>query len=330
MIDSDPIAILREIADGFSVSRCLHVVAELGIADALDETPQTAEALAASADVHAGALRRVMRLLCAHGVFAMQGDRYCHSPSSRRLRTDHPRSMRPYMRLVGSTFNWASYQALEYSVRTGLPAAGEIHPGGFWPYMAAHPHESSVFNAAMTARGRAQATATIAAYDFSELERIGDIGGGRGHLLRAVLDATPAARGVLFDLPRVLNEAADAASDRLTLQPGDFFKDSLPCCDAYLLMDVLLNWPDDDALGILEAVRRAAPPHARLLVIEMLVTDDPRPHWSKRLDIHMLASLGGRQRTLSEFETMLTQAGFALKRQIETGAEVSIFEAAVA
>jgi hypothetical protein len=44
---------------------------------------------------------------------------------------------------------------------------------------------------------------------------------------------------VLFDLPHVIEDAADMAFDRLTLQAGDFFKDSLPVCDAYLVMEII-------------------------------------------------------------------------------------------
>jgi hypothetical protein len=63
------------------------------------------------------------------------------------------------------------------------------------------------------------------------------IGGGSGHLLRAILDAAPNARGVLFDLAHVIEEAG-IASERLTFPAGDFFRDELPACDAYLLMEI--------------------------------------------------------------------------------------------
>ena len=122
---------------------------------------------------------------------------------------------------------------------------------------------------------------------------VGDIGGGSGHLVRAVLDAVPAATGVLFDLPHGIEEAAGSASERLALQAGDFFRDALPVCDAYLLMEIIHDWADDEAVAILRAVRRAAPAHATLLLIETIIPPDPGPDWSKMLDIHMLALLGG-------------------------------------
>jgi hypothetical protein len=92
--------------------------------------------------------------------------------------------------------------------------------------------------------------------------------GPRGHLLHAVLDAVPTAGGVLFDLPYVVKDAASIASERLTLQAGDFFKDTLPVCDAYLVMEVIHAWGDGEAVAILQAIHRAAPSHAKVLLIE--------------------------------------------------------------
>jgi hypothetical protein len=84
---------------------------------------------------------------------------------------------------------------------------------------------------------------------FFAFATIGDIGGGLGHLLRAVLEKTPRSRGILFDLPNVVESAKQFASDRFSVQGGDFFKDALPRCDAYLLMDVIHAWGDRIPLG---------------------------------------------------------------------------------
>jgi O-methyltransferase domain len=327
VIEPNPFATLTQIAGGYCLPRSLHVVAELGVADALDETPRTAADLAASVGAHPDALGRVLRLLAAHGVFEMQGETFRHSPASRLLRTDHPQSMRAFARMFGLPIFWATFEAMEHSVRTGLPAASEMFPEGFWAYFAQHPEEGRVFNAAMGAKAQGAVAGILASYDFSDFGRIGDIGGGSGHLLRAVLDAEPSAEGVLFDLPHVIEEAAGVASERLTLQAGDFFRDDLPTCDAYLLMEIIHDWADEESVAILQAVRRAAPPHAKLLLIETIVPDDPGPDWSKMLDIIMLTLLGGRQRTQQEYEALLAQSGFLFQREIDTDAGISILEA---
>ncbi|MGI8782978.1 MAG: methyltransferase [Acidobacteriota bacterium] len=330
MTKPNPFSTLQQIAGGYCLSRCLHVIADLGVADVLnEETPQTAADLAKAVGAHPGSLGRVLRLLSAHGVFESQGDTFGHSPASRLLRTDHPQSMRAFARMLGLPITWEAYGALEHAVRTGVPAADKVFPGGFWAYLAAHPQASSIFNGAMAAKAHGQVAGVLASYDFSGFDLIGDIGGGRGHLLRAVLDATPKAKGVLFDLPHVLKEAAGLASQRLALQAGDFFKDALPRCDAYTVMEIIHDWADQEAVAILKAIRRAAPPHAKLLVIETIIPDDPGPHWSKALDIHMLAFVGGLQRTRQQYEALFDSAGFSFTREIDTGADISIVEAGV-
>ena len=321
---------MLQIAGGYCVPRCLHIVADLGVADALDETSRTAAELACSVGGHPDALGRALRLLAAHGVFEAHGDMFRHSPASRLLRSDHPQSLRAFARMIGLPINWAIYGALDHTLRTGLPAADRVFPAGLWAYYAEHPEEAGIFSAAMAAKAHGQVAGVIAAYDFSRFSRIGDLGGGRGHLLQAALASAPSAQGVLFDLPHVIAEAAGLASERLTLQAGDFFEDALPICDVYLLMEIIHDWGDEQALAILKAIRHAAPSQARLLVIEQMVPDDPGPHWSKMVDIHMLTLVGGRQRTRQEYAALFDQAGLCFEREIDTGRDISILEAVAA
>ena len=152
----------------------------------------------------------------------------------------------------------------------------------------------------MTARAAGDTAAVLAAHDFSTSRRIVDVGGGRGHLLHAVLEATPQAHGILFDLPGVV-EAAGPAHPRLIRQAGDFFVDPLPAADTYLLMDVLHDWADAEALAILAAVRRAATDDAKVLVIEGILPEDVDPG-SLTLDVIMLTVTGGRERTARSCE----------------------------
>jgi C-methyltransferase len=132
----------------------------------------------------------------------------------------------------------------------------------------------------MVSKSRTVLPAVAEAYDFSPFATIADIGGGRGHLLKLVLDRAPHARGVLFDLPHVVAEAEPAP--RLTLAPGSFFADELPRANAYLLMDLLHDWDDADAARILQAVRRAASSGAKLLIVETLVAEAPSSCWPSR------------------------------------------------
>jgi len=149
-----------------------------------------------------------------------------------------------------------------------------------------------------------------------------DIGGGRGHILRAILDATPQATGVLFDLPHVL--AAAAPSERLALHGGGFFNDRLPHADAYNLSEVLHDWPDEEAAAIVRAVRAAAREGAHVLVLEAILPDEPGPHAAKMLDVIMLALTGGRERTRMEHEALMRAGGFRLERVVPTANPISV------
>ncbi|MBA3428266.1 MAG: hypothetical protein H0U07_06805 [Actinobacteria bacterium] len=132
-------------------------------------------------------LDRVLRLLAAHDVFDHRGGAYGHTPASSLLRSDHPMSMAAFASMFGLPAVWGSLTALEHSVRTSAPAVQTIEPAGFWAYLQERPEEAAVFGRAMTAKAGADIAAVVGAHDFSRFETIADIGGGRGHLLRAVL-----------------------------------------------------------------------------------------------------------------------------------------------
>lgn len=312
---------LWALSTAFVASRALHVVAELGVADHLADTPAKVEDLAAACGADPDALDRTLRLLATQGIFAADGDRFQHTETSRLLRSDHPMSMRAFARMWGLPGFVGTFDRLDHSLRTGAPAAELLGPGAIWGHLQRNPEEARVFGEAMTAKAAAEIAAVLAAYDFASTTTVADIGGGRGHLLRAVLDAAPAARGVLFDLPQVIDafDAPPEGSDRLTLHAGDFFVDPLPAADLYLLMEVIHDWADAEAGAILRAVRRAAASGARVLLIENALADgapDPR---GRTLDLIMLAATGGRERSASRLAGLLAESGFHGAKVIETG-----------
>jgi C-methyltransferase len=177
----------------------------------------------------------------------------------------------------------------------------------------------------MTAKAAGETAEVLGAYDFSSSRRIVDVGGGRGHLLHAILEATPRARGILVDLPGVV-EAGGPAHPRLVRQAGDFFVDPLPAADTYLVMDVIHDWADAEALAILTVIRRAAMDDTRVLLIEGLLPENLDPG-SLTIDVIMLAVTGGRERTDAELGRLLDAAGLRLARVIDTPGRLRIAEA---
>lgn len=314
---------LADLAKGHIPARCLHVIAEAGVADAVGREGATPAAIAAHTGLSADALDRMLRLLAAHGVFAHGADgTYVHTSASDLLRSDHPGSLRSYVRMTGMPAFWDRYTELHAAARPGRPPHTMA---SLVEYFASHPEESAIFNAAMVSKSRTVLPAVAAGYDFSAFATIADVGGGRGHLLKLILERTPQAQGILFELPHVI--ADTPPTTRLRLAPGSFFTDPLPAADAYLLMDLLHDWDDSQAERILRAVRRAAQPGARVLLVETLVAEAPGPHFGKTLDIIMLAVTGGRERTATQHGALLAATGFRLTRVVPTASQYSIVEA---
>jgi len=321
-----PPEIIRTLSTAVVPCRCLCVVAELGVADEIEDEPMTVDELASRCDADADALNRVLRLLASYGIFRRVGRAYEHTPTSRSLRSDDPMSMRAFARMWGTPMFSTVFSNLEHSVRTGAPA---LEANGPWDYyFQDHPDEAQIFAQGMSARASVDIAAVLDAFDFSRYGTIADIGGGRGLLLRAVLEVTPGSKGVLFDLPTAI-DALDLQDERLTTQAGDFFVDSLPVADAYLLMDVLHDWDDAHCAAILSAIRRAAAPGATVLVIENVLGEQEEEQAKRRntVDVVMLAATGGRERTANELSSLFNRAGFSNGAVTDTSGPVRIVEA---
>jgi hypothetical protein len=196
---------------------------------------------------------------------------------------------------------------------------------GLFEYFQTHPDAGALFDEAMESLAPHFAPAFAAAYDFSTMQHVVDVGGGTGMLLRVVLERHAHLRGTLFELPDVV--ARVPTGDRLSVAQGSMFTDAPPPADAYVLAHVLHDWDDDSCMRVLQNLRRAMPSHARVLIYETLAPP-PNNRWSQdRIqDLEMLAMLPGRERTREEFDAIFSRAGFSLNRVIATGAAESILE----
>ena len=115
----------------------------------------------------------------------------------------------------------------------------------------------------------------------------------------------------------------------LKFQAGDFFEDTLPVCDAYLMTQILHDWSDHEADKILKGIRRSAPPHAKLLIGEFVIPEDGKPSWTLFVDLIMLGELTGKERTQAEFRGLLAESGFRLDRVIDAGFNTFLLESSV-
>lgn len=197
--------------------------------------------------------------------------------------------------------------------------------------MGSEPELGAIFNDAMTSVSELAIAPVVAAYDFSRFGTIADIGGGHGRLLAAILQAAPRSRGVLYDLPQVVDGAPAmlgkyGTADRVRVIPGSFF-DSVPAgADAYVMKNIIHDWPDTEALSILRNVRAAATPGTTLLLIEGVIPDHDREFLGKWTDMEMLIGIAARERTEDDYRKLYEEAGFRLTRVVETASPFSLVE----
>jgi SAM-dependent methyltransferase len=315
---------------GYLFAAALNAAVELGVADRLEQGPRSAAALAEELGVHAQPLYRTLRLLATVGVFEEGEDgRFQLTPAADVLRANAPGSMRDAVLMLAHETFWAPAGKLSTTIRTGETPFASIFGAPFFDYFAKTPELGPIFHRGMAGFSDTENGPIASRFDFSRFQRIVDVGGGHGGFLIEALKASPAARGVLFDADHVLREARIAAAgldDRCELVTGDFFQ-SVPSGDCIVLKRILHDWSDDGAITILRACRRALDVGGRVLVIDAVIPRDNSPHPGKLLDVLMMASLPGRERTEDEFRQMLAAAELRLERVIPTPATLSIVEA---
>ena len=307
---------------GIVASQAIYVAAKLRIPDLLASGPKTAAELAADCGADAAALEYLLRGLGTLEMFERTSDgRYRNTPSTEVLRASHPQSQRENALFLPAAFLWRPVGELEYSVRTGRPSFDRIFGQRFFDYLETHAEDGALFNAVMTQGIAWSSPALVAAYDFSRFERLVDVGGGEGALLRDILSATPGLRGVLFDLPHTLARAPEVLTAeiaaRCEIVAGNFF-DSVPeGADAYLMKGVIHDWADEDAARILSNTRRAIRTGGTLLLFENVLDSTARPPGLMEL---LMLVVGGCERTEAAFRSLLASAGFEISRIIPTAA----------
>ena len=327
-----PEAFLTQMAFGALMTQALYVIAKLEVADLLAARPQTVKELAAATKTNERALYRVLRSLASVGVFEETEPKvFSLTPIGEVLRKDAPNSIRNGAIFMGEEWHWRVWGNLLYSVKTGKPAWGHVHGAEVFDYFAANSEQAEIFNNAMTDMSVVTTPAVIEAYDFSGLQTVTDIAGGHGYMLAQILKANPNIKGILFDVPPVIAGAGrlleeEGVSARVEKVSGDFFSSVPAGADAYIMKHIIHDWDDERATKILQNINASMSPEGKVLIVEVVVPEGNEPHYSKLLDLEMLASPGGLERTAEEYRELLAAAGLRLTRIIPTKSPFSIIE----
>jgi hypothetical protein len=324
---------LVQMATAYWGSRLLYVAAKLDLANHLARGAQSAETLAAATGTHPGALYRLMRTLASLGVLTEDAaQRFALTPLGDALRSDAPGAARATVLTLAGDWIWRGFEQLLYSVETSKSGLERSLGEPMFDWLGKHPADAALFTETMIGFHGAEPAAVAAAYDFSGLATLVDVGGASGDLLTTIMASRPGSRGVLFDLQQALARAPAlieerGLSDRISIQAGSFF-DAVPGGgDAYLLSHIIHDWTEKQCLTILANCRAAMKADGRLLIVEMVIPEGNAPHPGKMLDMMMLVGPGGQERTEPEYRALLAKARFRLVKVVPTASAVSVVEA---
>lgn len=324
-----PQAQLMKFIVGKWISKPIYVAAELGLADLLAQGPRGIDDLAQASGAHTPTLYRMMRALASVGIFSETENRYFElTPMAECLKTG---AMRTMALMFNSDWNDQAWEYFLDSVKTGETAFEKAHGRPVSEWLAMHPEVAAVFNQANAVKAAGSHRALVDVYDFSGLYTVTDVGGGLGALMAEIMTANPLITGTVVDTPSVISDTlkfiqASGVEDRCRAVAGDFFQNVPSGSDAYILSNILHDWPDRQCLTILANCREAMKKASRLLVVEMIVSPGNEPSIAKLLDLEMLVITGGRERTEAEFKNLFESAGLTIARIIPTPESVCVIE----
>ncbi|HEX3480043.1 MAG TPA: methyltransferase [Kofleriaceae bacterium] len=334
-----PALALRQLLFGHRVTRIITVAAQLKLADAMDETPRDIAVLAAAVGADPAALHRLLYALASIGLVATSApDQFALTPVGACLRSDAPHGLRSWALMESAEYYQTAWDHLLASVRSGSPAFEGAVGQPFYDYLDRHPLDGANFSQTMGEVTTVIVDAVLAAYDFTSMERIVDIGGGYGKLLTSLLQRYPTMRGVLLDTPAVIERAksqirATGVADRCELVGGDFFADLPAGGDLYLLSRILMDHDDEVSVRLLRNCRRAMTGQSRVHIVQ-IVLPSPEAEAARHLlfdgamsNLNMFVLGLGAERTEEQYRALLASAGFLVTQIIPTRALMSIIEA---
>lgn len=322
---------LDQMITGYWTSQAIYAAAKFGIADLLADGPRSVDELAAASEADPQALYRLLRALASIGIFAEGEDQvFALTPLAEPLRSDVPGSKRALALMTGDE-QFLAWGEIEYAIRSGNTAFDKVFGQPVFDYLGENPDKAAIFDAAMTGIHGRETDDMLGAYDFTGINLLADVGGGNGSNLIALLKKYPAMKGILFDLPHVVERArtnieAAGLGERCELVSGDFFESVPAGADAYLMRHIIHDWDDEKSGTILRNCRAAMPDDGKLLLVESVIPPGNDFFMGKLLDLTMLMIPGGKERTEPEYSALFEEAGFELARIVPTESELSVLE----
>lgn len=315
---------LSEDMVGLWKTQTIRAAANLKVFDNLPALPEELEVRCGLASATGG---RLLRALSELGLVRCDGGGFYHATKKgSHLQEHNPESLRAAALMWGAE-TYSAWAQLDESLLTGQSGFVRQHGKTFFEWAAGRPDQLAEYHRALATYARHDYAAIAAAMNLGPRENILDVGGGTGQFAFALLQANPHLRCTVMDRPEVVALAAPPRelAGRCRFASGDFFEEWPETGEAVLLARVLHDWPDDRAFEILRRAREAMPMGGVLYVVEMLPNDETG--YGGLLDMNMLVMTGGAERTLKQYEDLLSRASFDVVEVQQTDSVSAVIKA---
>jgi len=341
-------------ASSFMLPQWMYVAARLRLAERFASRPMTSRELADGLDINADRLGRLLYALEQRGYF----QRIPHSAKtsfdgpwentalSATLMEAHPNSIRPIL-LHWMEDCYRPGARLLDSLRSGECAFKLEHAPDYETFfgdlLPKNKRRADQFSHAMSATSAFTDQAVLKDFRWDRFKRLVDIGGSNGSFLDLTLGHHPTLKGLIFDLPGVIesartlwSERRDDVSRRMDYAAGSFFDPStIPPIghdEAYVLRNILHDWSNEDCVRILENLRRGMSEDTGcLILVELGLGFDASGHVLEQarstIDLLMLTMFEGRERRTQDFQNLFERTGFELVSITPTRSVAHIIQA---
>ncbi|MFN7805823.1 MAG: class I SAM-dependent methyltransferase [Planctomycetaceae bacterium] len=313
----DPTPVL-DLVEGFRRSKVLFAAVELGVFDLLKRGCASLETLASQLGCQPQGLERLLDACVHFQLLTKESGIYANTPAAATyLCQNSPRQVTGYIRYSNKVL-WKLWDRLENAVREGSHRWPEVYgwEGPIFDAFFQTPESQREFLLGMHGYGVMSSPMVVSALDLSRFKTLVDLGGATGHLAVAACTRYPHLNGIVFDLPSACPLAEELVAqspvaNRVRVQAGDFFVDTLPEADLFALGRIVHDWSEDKILLLLRRVYDRLPSGGAILLAEKLLWDDKTgPRWALLQSLNMLVCTEGKERNLGEYEQLLTRVGF--------------------
>ena len=312
---------ILQLGMGFWGSKTLLSAIELGVFTQLAAGPLDREALVQRLQLHPRSARDFLDALVALKMLQRDGDRYANVPETDLFLDRNKPSYVGGMLEMANKRLYPFWGSLTQALRSGEPQNEAKVGENFFARLYAEPERLEDFLKAMTGISLGSAQAIARQFPWAQYRSFIDVGCAQGAVPVQVALAHPHLTGGGFDLPAVQPifeqyVATHGLSDRLRFHAGDFFNDSLPPADVFVMGHILHDWDLEEKRHLLTRAYDALPEGGALIVYEALIDDDRRENaFGLLMSLNMLIETpGGFDYTGADCIGWMKQAGFRQAR----------------